>query len=121
MSGKLLAGHISCVVRTECSSSSPLAAGAATSSAVPASSHSASDAVGSAAAEAGGDSPSKQARRQQEQQAGSEGVTAFEVKRRFDDFEVLARLLRGPQFKGYFIPRLPPRYIMEKLCLGLFS
>jgi hypothetical protein len=32
----------------------------------------------------------------------------FEVRRRFDDFELLSRLLKA-HYRGYFIPRLPPR------------
>jgi hypothetical protein len=60
-------------------------------------------------AEAGGDSPSKRAKQQQEQQGASDGaVAAFEVRRRFDEFEVLSRVLKA-HYKGYFIPRLPPR------------
>jgi hypothetical protein len=42
----------------------------------------------------------------------------FEVRRRFDDFELLSRLLKA-HYKGYFIPRLPPRYARgcDKLCI----
>lgn len=103
VSGKLLGSHISCSVRTECSSGCTLAAGAVVPAAVGPSSGAA---AGSAAAEAGGSSsPSKQAALQQ---GGGEGVAVFEVRRRFDDFEVLSRLLKS-HFRGYFIPRLPPR------------
>jgi hypothetical protein len=99
VAGKLLASHISCLVRTECSKECALAVQAAVAGAA---------AAGSAEEAAAADSPS-----QQQQQPGpvGEGLVVFEVRRRFDDFELLSRLLKG-HFRGYFIPRLPPRCVL---------
>lgn len=99
VSGKLLASHISCLVRTECRQDCPLAAGAAAPG-TSASSTADSEITAAAAGEAAGG--------QQQQQQTPEGVQVFEVRRRFDDFELLSRLLKA-HYRGYFIPRLPPR------------
>lgn len=97
VAGKLLASHISCLVRTECSKECALATQAAVAGAA---------AAGSAEEVTAGDSPSKR----QQQPGPLEGLVVFEVRRRFDDLELLSRLLKG-HFRGYFIPRLPPRCV----------
>lgn len=100
VSGKLLASHISCLVRTECRQDCPLAAGAAAPSTTAAS----TTESGTAPVATAGESASGQ----QQQEQAPEGLQVFEVRRRFDDFELLARLLKA-HYRGYFIPRLPPR------------
>jgi hypothetical protein len=104
VSGKLLASHISCLVRTECKLDCPIAAGAA----APGTSAPSTTGSGVTATATGEAGDSQQQQQQHQQQQSPERVQAFEVRRRFDDFELLARLLKA-HHRGYFIPRLPPR------------
>lgn len=109
--GVSLGSYINCLVRTECSKTCSLASGAAVVAAAAAADGSSPTA---AAAAAGSSDPEGRAtaggqgQQQHQGQQASEGVAVFEVQRRFDDFDALSRLLKG-HFRGYFIPRLPPR------------
>jgi len=107
--GVSLGSHVNCLVRTECSKTCSLASGAAAVAAAAAADGSSPTA---AAAAAGSSDPEARAtaggQGQQQGQQAPEGVAVFEVRRRFDDFDALSRLLKG-HFRGYFIPRLQPR------------